>query len=636
MATTRTLYGSSRFASSSSLIQPCWSYDVFLSFRGEDTRKNFTNHLYAALVHVGIHIFMDDDELPRGHDISSVLLKSIEESRISIIVFSTNYASSIWCLDELVKIIIYLLIHSSHFSFNHFNSKKTLGQLILPLFYYADPSDVRHQIGCFGEAFRRHEKRYVDEMVKVEVRKVALSESTNLSSWDLQNVANESDDVRMIAIYGLGGIGKTTVAKVVYNHIFLQSKGRTKNLKIGSVDRGLNLMKERLHSKKVLIVLDDVDQSSQLNTLARNRDWFGPGSRIIKTTRDEHLLKGLKVDERYMPKELNHTESLQFFSWHAFRETNPLENFAELANDIASYARGLPLALEILGSYLFRRNILEWKSALDELQQIPHHQIQKKLRISFDLLDNDRMKDIFLDIACFFIGSNKDYVITILNSCGFFAQNGISVLVSRCLLRISERNELLMHDLLGDMGKEIIREKYSKEPEKRSRLWYFLGSICKLKSIKHLNLTGCAKLEEFLEHLGHMESLTELLADRTTIKQLPFSIGLLKNLRRLSLKGCLCSLTELDLSDHNLFEGDFPADLRSLSSLRVLDLSGNNFCNLPYGFSHLSKPEDLKLNNCRSLQSILDLPSNLLEVQAYGCALLEKISDLSKLKTLLM
>ncbi|KAL7179506.1 hypothetical protein ACSBR1_042827 [Camellia fascicularis] len=605
-------------------------------------------------------------------------------------------------------------------------------------------------------------------MVKVEVRKAALSESANLSGWDLQNVANgyeakfiqkivkevlcelkhtflnvavhlvgidsrvehinlmlsiRSDDVRMIGIYGLSGIGKTTLAKVVYNHIFLQSKGSCVlanvrevvgklnglNLEIGSVDKGLNLMKERLHSKKVLIVLDDVDQSSQLNTLARNRDWFGPGSRIIITTRDEHLLKGLKVDERYMPEELNHTESLQLFSWHAFRETNPLENFVELVNDIVSYARALPLALEILGPYLFGRNILEWKSALDELQQIPHHQIQKKLRISFDSLDNGKMKDIFLDIACFFIGSDKDYVITILNSCGFFAQNGISVLVSRCLLRISERNELLMHDLLRDMGREIIREKYSKGPEKRNRLWfhedvcyvleknkgtkavegviltlpmlkkiqwsnkafvgmhklrllqinhvhlsgnfedlfvklrYFLGSICKLKSIKHLNLTGCAKLEEFPEHLGHMESLTELLADRTTIKRLPFSIGLLKNLRRLSLKGFfshfilgLCSLTELDLSDHNLFEGDFPADLRSLSSLRVLDLSGNNFCNLPYGFSHLSKLEDLKLNNCRSLQSILDLPPNLLEVQGYGCASLEKISDLSKLKTLLM
>ncbi|GMP77415.1 hypothetical protein CsSME_00033695 [Camellia sinensis var. sinensis] len=175
MAATRTLYGSFCFASSSFSTQPRWSYDVFLSFRGEDTRKNFTDHLYIALLQVGIHTFMDDDELPRRHDISSALLKSIEESRISVVVFLTNYASFRWCLDKLVKII---------------KCKKTLGQLVLPLFYDVDPSDIRHQTWCFGEAFGRHEKRYVDEMEKVKVRKAALSEAANLLGWDLQNVAN--------------------------------------------------------------------------------------------------------------------------------------------------------------------------------------------------------------------------------------------------------------------------------------------------------------------------------------------------------------------------------------------------------------------------------------------------------------
>ncbi|CAL5417676.1 unnamed protein product [Camellia sinensis] len=822
-----------------SSTQSPWSYDVFLSFRGVDTRKNFTDHLYEALVQAGIHTFRDDDELPRGREISPELLKSIEGSRMSIVVFSRNYASSRWCLDELVKII---------------ECKKTLGQLLVPIFYDVDPSDVRHQTGYFGEAFGRHEKRYMDEMEKVEIRRAALSQAANLSGWDLQNVANGHEakfirkivkevlcelkhtflnvavhpvgidsrvkhvksllsigsyDVRMIGIYGLGRIGKTTIAKAVYNHICLKFEGSCflanvrectgqfnglcqlqeqllfellgiKNLKIGSADRGMNLIKERLHSKRVLIVLDDVDQLTQLSTLAGNRDWFGPGSRIIITTRDKHLLKGLKVDERYMAMELNHEESLQLFSWHAFGKTNPLENYADLANGIVSYASGLPLALEVLGSYLFGRNMVEWKSAFDKLQQIPHEEIQKRLRISFDALDDDKIKDIFLDIAFFFIGMDKDYAITILNGCGFFAEIGISVLISRCLLRNSENNELMMHDLVRDMGREIIREKYPKEPEKRSRLWFhedvcyvleknkgteavegvililpmlkkikwsnkafagmpkmhfkslkilnlnnskcltkspifcalsmleelqlerctslmelhesiglldklvylnlkdcmnlrFLpGSICKLKSVERLNLTGCTKLEEFPEHLGHMESLTELLADGTIIKQLPFSIGLLKNLRRLSLKGCnrqfttkswfslilswllqrknahsirflpssissLCSLTKLDLNYRNLSEGDFPADLRSLSSLRVLDLGGNNFRNLPHGFNHLSKLEDLSLDNCTSLQSISDLPPNLCTIYACNCSSLEKISDLPRrLKTLKM
>ncbi|CAL5347760.1 unnamed protein product [Camellia sinensis] len=141
-----------------------------------------------------------------------------------------------------------------------------------------------------------------------------------------------------------------------------------------------------------------------------------------------------------------------------------------------------------------------------------------------------------------------------------------------------------------------------------------------------------------------MESLTELLADGTTIKQLPFSIGLLKNLKSLSSKGCNRQFTtkswlslissQLDLSECNLSKGDFPINLESLSSLQVLYLEGNNFCSLPYDFSYLSKLEVLGLSYYTSLQSISNLPLNLLEVYATDCASLEKIYDLSKLKTL--
>ena len=147
-------------------------HDVFLSFRGEDTRKNFIDHLYAALIQAGIHTFMDSDQLQCGKEIPLELLKAIRGSKISIIVFSKNYASSTWCLDELVDIL---------------QCKKTRGQLVLPIFYDVDPSDVRKQTGSFAEAFARHAERFVAEIEKLEIWKAALTEVADISGWDLQN-----------------------------------------------------------------------------------------------------------------------------------------------------------------------------------------------------------------------------------------------------------------------------------------------------------------------------------------------------------------------------------------------------------------------------------------------------------------
>ncbi|PWA81177.1 TMV resistance protein N [Artemisia annua] len=119
------------FPSSSSFVSTRkWTYEVFLSFRGEDTRNNFVDHLYAALTQRGIDTFKDDDMLRRGKPISPELLKAIEESRSAVIVFSENYANSSWCLDELVKIM---------------ECHKLMGQRVLPVFYHVEPSDVRGQ-----------------------------------------------------------------------------------------------------------------------------------------------------------------------------------------------------------------------------------------------------------------------------------------------------------------------------------------------------------------------------------------------------------------------------------------------------------------------------------------------------------
>ncbi|KAL3564713.1 hypothetical protein D5086_032759, partial [Populus alba] len=158
----------------SSRSRPEGAYDVFLSFRGKDTRKTFVDHLYTALVQVGIHTFRDDEELRRGEEISEHLLEAIRESKISIVVFSKTYASSSWCLKELVEIL-------------KCQRKKT-GQIVLPIFYHIDPSNVRYQSGSFVEAFNKHEERFEEKVVK-EWRK-ALKDAGNLSGWNLNDMEN--------------------------------------------------------------------------------------------------------------------------------------------------------------------------------------------------------------------------------------------------------------------------------------------------------------------------------------------------------------------------------------------------------------------------------------------------------------
>jgi len=145
-------------------------HDVFLSFRGEDTRSSFTSHLHHSLLNSGIKVFRDDDSLQRGDNISTTLLQAIEQSQIAIIIFSQNYADSRWCLNELAKIM---------------KCHRTIGQVILPVFYDIHPSEVRHRTGEFGKSYQNLLNRLSNkkELYKVPVFKFGLSNFELQLSW---------------------------------------------------------------------------------------------------------------------------------------------------------------------------------------------------------------------------------------------------------------------------------------------------------------------------------------------------------------------------------------------------------------------------------------------------------------------
>lgn len=153
-------------ASLDSLKHSMAKWQIFLSFRGEDTRYTFTGFLYQALCQGGFKTFMDDGGLETGDQISPSLLNAIEASRLSIIVLSENYANSTWCLDELVKIL---------------ECKKLKNQLVWPIFYKVESSDIRHMRKYYGKDMAQHEKMFGINSERVQKWKSALTEVCDLS-----------------------------------------------------------------------------------------------------------------------------------------------------------------------------------------------------------------------------------------------------------------------------------------------------------------------------------------------------------------------------------------------------------------------------------------------------------------------
>ncbi|GJV50996.1 Toll/interleukin-1 receptor domain-containing protein [Tanacetum coccineum] len=316
-----------------------------------------------------------------------------------------------------------------------------------------------------------------------------------LSSLDIG-----TSDVRVIGIKGIGGGGKTTLARAVYDQISTHFEGKSfvenvrevsktpssglktlqeqilrdvfddRNISISGVSDGKKMMIQMMPRKKVLVVLDDVDHRKQLEALVDNFDNFKSGSRIIITTRDEQVLLSHGVCLICNVKLLTDEEADCLFSRYAFGKEIPNQGFNEMSGQVVRYAAGLPLTIKVLGSSLRGKSEPEWKDALERLKRVPEHETQEILKISYDALEDD-YKEIFLDVACILKGEQKDKAIRVLESCGFHGRIGLRVLEQKCLINISQSGSLGMHDLIEEMGKHIVRPSDPNEPNRDSRWW---------------------------------------------------------------------------------------------------------------------------------------------------------------------
>ncbi|KAI3701540.1 hypothetical protein L6452_26701 [Arctium lappa] len=540
-------------------------YDVFLSFRGEDTRDSFTDHLYDALVRAGLLTFRDNDEIDRGRELKPEIERAIKASKASIVVLSEHYATSTWCLEELWLIL---------------EQRRELNCFVLPVFYHVDPSDVRKQHKTFKIEVKTSSKWTSDN---VNRWKKALTKVADLTGFVLSGpetkflkdivdtIYNELDckkvylppdligmdtryeeitswlhqpDLDFLAICGMGGSGKTTLAKYIYNlnwkrfenmsfleDIDTRCRGSHglhelqeqllkdilggRKRKIPSVSHGTCKIEEALQTKRTLIVLDDIVEYNELVALLGTGKIHAESKIIITTENTDNWFKfSSHKCEQYKMKLLNDDESLELLSRHAFGSKIPAEGFKELAAQAVRYCEGNPLGLGVLGSSLSNSNtILQWRSQLNLLEKDIHSLIQGVLMRSYMSLPFDFERELFLHIACFFVDKDMDYVVKILEP-DYSAVSGIKTLINRCLLSVSSSNKLMMHRLLQETGRYIVRKEAVKLPEKRSRVWLSADSYKILRKGKgSKTIEGLTLDMEKLKEEGAVSKPSDLTTD---------------------------------------------------------------------------------------------------------------------------
>jgi len=328
----------------------------------------------------------------------------------------------------------------------------------------------------------------------------------------ITNVKGKIVDNHMLAMVGMGGIGKTTLVKKLYHQIHANFKKssflenvkesdivKVKNkiimdlcgFKLKDPETFLRHFGECWREMKVLVVIDDVKKTQIIELFGEDIDGIKRsenGSRVIMTGRNWQDFENVTLEDgKFEMDGFNKTQAMELFSWKAFRQPTPPHDFASITNEVVDACEGLPLSLEVTGSWLStKKNPQEWKEGLSLLKNakpfggdcIENDKLWGRLKISYiDLAYEER--EMFLDIACFFSEYNSKFEtgVTIQKALQIWkvpsqysSTSSLQNLKDRSLVKVNDKGNLVMHDQLRDMGRQIVKEasNYNRE---QSRIW---------------------------------------------------------------------------------------------------------------------------------------------------------------------